>query len=151
MTKQTLDLSNRFWETKSLAELNSAEWEALCDGCGLCCLTKLQDDGTDEIVYTRVVCPYSDLETGACSDYENRSVNVPSCVTLTLQRVAEFDWLPDSCAYRMRYRGQSLPEWHHLNSGSRTKVHQQGIGLLGIPVVVDTPDLNYEDYLMDTP
>ncbi|MDX1796118.1 MAG: YcgN family cysteine cluster protein, partial [Hydrogenovibrio sp.] len=112
--QQTQD---RYWETKSLEEMTQQEWESLCDGCGLCCLTKLQDEETEEIVYTRVVCPYSDPKTAQCSDYANRSVNVPTCVQLTLERVAEFDWLPDTCAYRMLYRGQKLADWHPLNSG----------------------------------
>jgi len=140
-----------FWETKTLAEMTTEEWESVCDGCGLCCLTKLQDDETDEIVYTRVVCQYSDLKTGDCSDYQNRSKNVPTCVNLTLDRVAEFDWLPDTCGYRVLYRGDTLPEWHPLISGKRESVTQAHIGLLAIPVVVDQPGLEYEDYLMKKP
>ena len=140
-----------FWETKTLAEMSTEEWESVCDGCGLCCLTKLQDDETDEIVYTRVVCQYSDLKTGACSDYKNRSKNVPTCVNLTLDRVAEFDWLPDTCGYRVLYRGDPLPEWHPLVSGKRESVTEAHIGLLAIPVVVDQPGLEYEDYLMKKP
>ncbi|MDG4812892.1 YcgN family cysteine cluster protein [Hydrogenovibrio sp. 3SP14C1] len=140
-----------FWETKTLAEMTTEEWESVCDGCGLCCLTKLQDDETDEIVYTRVVCKYSDLKTGACSDYKNRSKNVPTCVNLTLDRVAEFDWLPDTCGYRVLYRGDPLPEWHPLVSGKRESVTEAHIGLLAIPVVVDQPGLEYEDYLMKKP
>lgn len=140
-----------FWETKTLDEMNQQEWESLCDGCGLCCLTKLQDDETEEIVYTRVICPYSDLETGQCTDYANRSTNVPTCVQLTRERVAEFDWLPDSCAYRMIHRGQGLADWHPLVSGSSASVAKAGIGLLAIPVVVDKADIDYEAFLMEKP
>ncbi len=140
-----------FWETKTLEEMTQEEWESLCDGCGLCCLTKLQDDETDEIVYTSVVCPYSDLETGQCKDYANRSVNVPNCVQLTLERVAEFDWLPDSCAYRMIYRGQGLADWHPLVSGTRDSLRQAGIGLASIPVVVDRQGIDYEDFIIPRP
>jgi len=140
-----------FWETKTLDEMNQEEWESLCDGCGLCCLTKLQDDETDEIVYTSVVCPYSDLETGQCKDYANRSVNVPTCVQLTRERVAEFDWLPDSCAYRMIYRRQGLASWHPLVSDSRHSVSKAGVGLLAIPVIVDRKGLDYEDFLINKP
>lgn len=140
-----------FWETKTLDEMTQAEWESLCDGCALCCLTKLQDDETDEIVYTSVVCRYSNTETGECSDYVNRSVNVPTCVQLTRERVAEFDWLPDSCAYRMIYRGQPLPEWHPLITGERASVKQAGVGIAAIPVVVDNGELDYEEYLMEKP
>ncbi len=140
-----------FWEIKTLAEMTPSEWEAICDGCGLCCLTKLQDDETDEIVYTRVVCPYSDTQTAACSDYANRSVNVPTCVNLTVERVAEFDWLPDTCGYRVLLRGDPLPGWHPLVSGHKDSVKKAGVGLLAIPVVVDRPGLDYEDYLMEKP
>lgn len=140
-----------FWETKTLDEMTQQEWESLCDGCGLCCLTKLQDDETEEIVYTRVVCPYSDLETGQCTDYANRSTNVPTCVQLTRERVAEFDWLPDTCAYRMIYRGQGLADWHPLVSGRSDSVAKAGIGLLAIPVVVDKADIDYEAFLMEKP
>ena len=140
-----------FWETKTLDEMTQVEWESLCDGCALCCLTKLQDDETDEIVYTSVVCTYSDTKTGACTDYANRSVNVPSCVQLTRERVAEFDWLPDSCAYRMIYRGQPLADWHPLITGKRESVKQAGVGIAAIPVVVDNGKLDYEDFLMEKP
>ncbi len=144
-------MNNAYWKTKTLAEMDKAEWESICDGCGLCCLTKLQDEDTDEIVYTRIVCKYSDLATGQCSDYANRSVNVPTCVPLTRERVAEFDWLPETCGYRILNRGDQLADWHPLNSGKPASVSQAGVGLLAIPVVVDTGDLDYEDFLIDKP
>ncbi|GAB6034055.1 YcgN family cysteine cluster protein [Galenea microaerophila] len=140
-----------FWETKTLDEMTQEEWESLCDGCGLCCLNKLQDEESGEIVYTRVVCPYSDLATGQCSDYANRSKNVPTCVPLTRERVAEFDWLPDSCSYRLIYRGQPLPDWHPLVTGDPESTRKSGHGITAIPVVVDQPGLDYEDYLMEKP
>ena len=140
-----------FWESKTLNEVSQQEWESLCDGCGLCCLTKLMDDETEEIVYTRVVCSYSDLNTGECSDYPNRSENVPACVQLTLDRVADFDWLPDTCAYRMVYRGQGLASWHPLVSGQKDSLKNAYVGLRSIPVVVDYQGIDYEDYLIDKP
>ncbi|MDX1352933.1 MAG: YcgN family cysteine cluster protein [Thiomicrorhabdus sp.] len=140
-----------FWEVKTLDEMSQEEWESLCDGCGLCCLTKLQDEDTNEIVYTSVVCPYSDLETGQCKDYANRTKNVPTCVQLTRERVAEFDWLPDTCAYRMIYRGQGLADWHPLISGCTQSVAHAGVGLLAIPVVVDKEGLDYESFVIDKP
>lgn len=145
------DVHPPFWETKTLDEMTQQEWESLCDGCGLCCLTKLQDEDTEEIVYTRVVCAYSDTVTGQCTDYTNRSKNVPTCVPLTRERVAEFDWLPDSCAYRMIYRGQPLAQWHPLVSGQADSLKNAGIGLRSIPVVFDTGDLAYEDFVIDKP
>ena len=149
INKENDSVSERFWEHKTLEQMTNAEWEAVCDCCGLCCLTKLQDDETDEIGYTRVVCSYSDPNTAQCTDYANRSLNVPACVQLTRERVAEFDWLPDTCAYRILYRGQALPDWHPLVSGRRESVAQAGVGLLAIPVVVDNGKLDYEDYLVD--
>ena len=140
-----------FWEMKTLDEMSQSEWESLCDGCGLCCLTKLQDEDTDEIVYTSVVCAYSDISTGQCSDYANRSINVPTCVQLTRERVAEFDWLPDSCAYRMIYRGQPLADWHPLVSGNSQSIQTAFVGLSSISVVVDTGDLDYEALIIDKP
>jgi hypothetical protein len=146
-----LQESRPFWEVKTLEEMTQQEWESLCDGCGLCCLNKLQDEETDEIVYTRVICAYSDIETGRCSDYANRSMNVPSCVQLTKERVAEFDWLPDSCAYRLIYRRQPLPDWHPLVSGQADSVKQAKQGIHAIRVVVDNGRLDYEDFLIDNP
>jgi uncharacterized cysteine cluster protein YcgN (CxxCxxCC family) len=143
--------SIHYWDTKRLEEMTESEWESICDGCGLCCLTKLQDDETDEIVYTRIVCEYSDTETGKCSDYSNRSKNVPTCVPLSRKRVSKFDWLPDTCGYRVLDRGDKLANWHPLNSGSSTSVTLAGVGLLAIPLVINQPNLDYEDYLIDKP
>ncbi len=131
--------------------MSASEWEAICDGCGLCCLTKLQDDESDEIVYTRVVCHYLDCESGRCRDYSNRSVNIPACVPLTRERVAEFDWLPESCAYRMCYRKQPLADWHPLVSGTPKSVKEAGMGLASIEVVVDQPGLDYELFIIPKP
>lgn len=140
-----------FWLRLSLSEMSAAQWESLCDGCGLCCLTKLEDEDTGELVYTRVVCEWSDPETAACSDYANRSVNVPGCVALTPERVAEFDWLPDTCGYRRVYQGRDLADWHPLKSGDRRSVKQRHQGLHGIRLVVDQPGLDYEDYVIPDP
>jgi len=148
---EPLEQKAPFWERKTLEEMTPQEWESLCDGCGLCCLTKLQDDETEEIVYTRVVCRYSDVDTGACTDYPNRTINVPTCVQLTLDKVAEFDWLPDTCAYRMVYRGQGLADWHPLVSGRKDSLKNAHVGLRSIPVVLDASGIDYEDYVIDKP
>ena len=140
-----------FWETKTLDEMTQQEWESLCDGCGLCCLNKLQDDETEEIIYTSVVCRFSNIKTGQCSDYANRSINVPTCVQLTKERVAEFDWLPDTCAYRMIYRGQGLADWHPLVSGDKNSLKHYGVGLSAIPVVLDQANMDYEDFIIEKP
>jgi uncharacterized protein len=142
-------VTEKYWQDTPLAQLNQAQWESLCDGCGLCCLHKLQDEDTDEVVYTRVVCRYSDLKTGQCGDYANRSTNVPTCVPLTLERVAQFDWLPETCGYRRRYFGKPLPDWHPLNVGDYHQVKYHG--LQSINLVVESPELDEQDYLIEKP
>ena len=111
-----------FWQKYTLDQLSSAEWEALCDGCGLCCLIKLEDEDSHEVVYTKVACKMLDCQTGACKDYPNRQQYVPDCIQLTPERLAQISWLPSSCAYRRLDEGKSLPKWHYLNTGSRDSV-----------------------------
>lgn len=111
-----------FWKNHTLAELNPTEWEALCDGCGLCCLVKLEDDETHEIAYTKVACKLLDCQTGHCSDYPNRIQHVPDCVQLTPEKLEQIHWLPSSCAYRRVHEAKNLPNWHHLITGSRHNV-----------------------------
>lgn len=117
-------LREQFWQRYRLAELNQAEWEALCDGCGLCCLVKLQDEDSAEVAYTRVACMLLDTRTASCQDYPNRLQHVPDCLQLTPERVAILPWLPTTCAYRRVHEGKPLPNWHHLLTGSRQTVHQ---------------------------
>ncbi|WP_336981843.1 YcgN family cysteine cluster protein [Altererythrobacter fulvus] len=123
-------LRYRFWELP-LADLNRAEWEALCDGCGRCCLHKLEDADTGEVVDTNVACRLLDTRTGQCKDYRNRKAFVPDCLRLTLKLVKEIRWLPDSCAYRRRADGRPLPGWHYLISGDRNAVHAAGVSAAG--------------------
>ena len=123
-------LRERFWELP-LAALDRAEWEALCDGCGRCCLHKLEDEDTGEIAHTNVACKLLDCGTGRCTDYRNRKAFVPDCLRLTMKIVGEVEWLPDSCAYRLRAAGKPLPAWHHLLSGDRDAVHRRGPGVAG--------------------
>ncbi|MCL4106589.1 UNVERIFIED_CONTAM: hypothetical protein GTU68_009723, partial [Idotea baltica] len=120
-----------WWNEKPLSELSQSEWEALCDGCAKCCLHKLQDEDTDEIFYTKVRCQYLDENACRCSDYANRSVLVPHCVQLTNDNVHEFQWLPSTCAYRLRSEGMPLPLWHPLESGSNQSVHDANISIRG--------------------
>lgn len=116
-----------FWKTKKLAEMNRQEWESLCDGCGRCCLNKLEDEDTGRFIYTRAACKLLDLDTCRCKDYPNRSRKVPDCVTLTPQNVPELGWLPSTCAYRLLDEGKDLPWWHPLLSGDSETVKQAGI------------------------
>jgi hypothetical protein len=139
----------RFWETKKLNELSHDEWEALCDGCGLCCLHKLQDDEDENapVLMTRVVCHCYDIKAGECSDYPNRFKKVEGCTQLTFQRAAEFDWLPETCAYRLRYHNLSLPLWHPLISGTRESVRQHGVHALN--PILETDDIDLEDHIIE--
>jgi hypothetical protein len=125
-----LSKPDRFWE-RPLATLNRTEWEALCDGCGKCCLHKLEDDDTGEFYETNVACKLLDLQTARCKDYKNRRSFVPDCVRLSPQLVADLPWLPDTCAYRLRGAGQPLPEWHYLVCGDPQAVHQAGASIVG--------------------
>lgn len=112
-----------FWE-KPLAELDRGQWEALCDGCGRCCVHKLEDEVTGELYATNVACRLLDRRNGRCTDYPNRRKLVADCVVLDRDRLGKLDWLPDTCAYRLRAAGEPLPDWHYLISGSRETVHE---------------------------
>jgi uncharacterized cysteine cluster protein YcgN (CxxCxxCC family) len=120
----------RFWEQKSLAEMSRDEWESLCDGCAKCCLHKLQDEATEEVYYTKVVCRYMD-EQCRCTEYQQRHELVPNCLWLQPEDVEEFHWLPVTCAYRLVAEGKPLADWHPLISGSRSSVHQAGVSIQG--------------------
>ncbi len=123
-------LRDRFWELE-LKALNSAEWEALCDGCGRCCLHKLEDEDTGEIVETNVACKLLDTQKAQCRDYRHRKAFVPDCLQLTPRLVQEVPWLPESCAYRRRAEGKDLPEWHYLLTGSRDAMIHAGACVAG--------------------
>lgn len=120
-----------FWESKSLAEMNQSEWESLCDGCARCCLFKIEDSDTGELFHTDVVCRYLDQQTGQCQCYEQRSVRVPDCVTLTEENISALSWMPKTCAYRRLSEGRGLPEWHPLLTGDRQAFEEAGISVLG--------------------
>jgi uncharacterized protein len=141
-----------FWERKALEELDAREWESLCDGCGRCCLNKLEDWDTGEIAWTNVACRLLDGQSCRCSDYEDRQREVPDCVQLTPETVRAIGWLPPSCAYRLVAEGRPLYWWHHLVSGDRDTVHAAGISVRGRTVSEEglEPE-DYEDHLADWP
>ena len=118
-----------YWKAKPLTAMSRAEWEALCDGCGRCCLHKLRDEDTDVLAWTNVACRLLDTATGRCGDYANRRNRVPDCIKLTPARLGRIDWLPPTCAYRLVQEGRDLPEWHPLLSGDRDTVRQAGISV----------------------
>ena len=124
-----MPLADNFWQKKSLAQMTAEEWESLCDGCGRCCLLKLEYEDTGEVDNTSVACRLLDIETCRCSDYARRREKVPECVQVTPANVASLYWLPESCAYRRLYQGEPLPEWHYLVCGDRNAVHEAGVSV----------------------
>jgi uncharacterized cysteine cluster protein YcgN (CxxCxxCC family) len=120
-----------FWRRKKLTEMSREEWESLCDGCARCCLHKYEDEDSEEIFNTRVVCRLLDEARCQCTSYHDRHNYVPECLYLKPEQVPEFHWLPASCAYRTVSEGKPLPWWHHLVSGSRETVHEAGISVRG--------------------
>lgn len=138
-----------FWQAKTLDEMSAEEFESLCDGCGKCCLHKLEDEDTGDVYYTKVACQYLDEVTCRCHEYEQRQKLVPECVVLTPSSVKDTYWLPETCAYRLVAEGIPLFDWHPLVSGDPQSVHTTGMSVLGRVVAektVDTEDL--EDYIV---
>jgi len=121
----------RFWEEKSLNEMNNEEWESLCDGCGKCCLHKLENDADNLIYYTEVACCLLDKQACRCINYAERSREVPDCIQLSAETLPELNWLPSTCAYRLLAEGKALPEWHPLLTGDSDSVHLAGISVRG--------------------
>lgn len=120
-----------FWKAKTLQEMSRDEWESLCDNCGKCCCFRLQDEDTDDVYITDVACKLFDDQSCTCTDYPNRSVKVPDCVTITPDNVHDLTWMPQTCAYRLIAQGSDLPPYHHLVTGSRTTIHETGWSVQG--------------------
>jgi len=141
-----------FWE-KPLSALSTDEWEALCDGCGKCCLNKLEDEETGAVALTRVACRLLDDATCRCAHYENRKQFVPDCIQLTAKDIDQhMYWLPQTCAYRLRHEGRNLPAWHPLISGDPKTVHRAGISIRNCTVSeFDVADDDWEDYIIEEP
>lgn len=121
--------SRPFWEAKTLTDMSAAEWESLCDGCGKCCLIRLEDDETGQVHTTDVHCKLFDNKTCLCSDYPRRKEKVPDCVILKPSTVSALKWMPRSCAYRLLSEGRPLPDWHHLLTGDRHTIHDRGMSV----------------------
>ena len=136
-----------FWE-KPLAALDAGEWEALCDGCGRCCLHKAEDEDTGAYYATNVACRLLDLEFARCTDYDNRRRHVPDCLQLTPGAVPETRWLPSTCAYRLRAEGEPLPDWHYLVCGDPEAVHRAGQSVRGWTISEDDAG-EIEHHLID--
>lgn len=138
----------KFWETKTLAQMTTAEWESLCDGCGKCCLVKLEDEDSGEIAITSVVCDLINLDSCRCTRYTERCTLVPECIDLKQHDFAEYKWLPSTCAYRLLTDGKPLPDWHPLISGTVETVKDAGVSISSYAIKesqIDDP----EDHIIE--
>ena len=144
-------LNMGFWNEKSLGGLTTAEWESLCDGCGRCCLIKLEDEESGELHYTAVACAELDLESCRCRHYDSRLERVHDCIALSPGTLNDYAWLPATCAYRRIAAGEPLPSWHPLLSGHAGSVHASGISVRNFAISERDleEDIDIEDYLLD--
>ena len=140
---------NKFWETLPLTELNQIEWEALCDGCGKCCLIKLDYEKEPNVTYTTVACRLFDDATCKCGNYNIRKNLVSDCLIMTHDNLKHaVNWMPNTCAYRLLHEGKKLKEWHHLISGSYETVHEVGVSVRNSTVSeCDVPEQYWEEYI----
>ncbi|MDD4914083.1 MAG: YcgN family cysteine cluster protein [Methylococcales bacterium] len=137
----------KFWESKTLAEMSIQEWESLCDNCGKCCLHKLEDEETGDLAFTRVVCDLIDLESCRCSRYSERCTLVPDCLDLKQHDFAAYNWLPDTCAYRLLIDGKPLFDWHPLVSGNPDSVREAGVCISAYAIKESLVD-DMEDHII---
>jgi len=146
-------LAPRFWEQKPLKKLSPREWEALCDGCGKCCLNKLEDEDSGEVALTRVACRLLDDQSCQCAHYETRHSFIPECIVLKPENLdTHAYWMPQTCAYRRLWEGKSLPDWHPLLTGDPDSVHRAGVSVRGMTVSeFDTPLEEWEYYIIEEP
>ncbi|WP_293443358.1 YcgN family cysteine cluster protein [Planktotalea sp.] len=146
-------LSKRFWERKTMAQMSQDEWEALCDGCGKCCLNKLEDEDSGEVVLTNIACRLLDDSTCLCAQYDIRHQFIPECIVLTASNIPEhLYWMPQTCAYRLVHEGRPLKDWHPLISGHANSVHAAGVSVKDKTVPefeIDEDD--WEEHVIEEP
>ncbi|MBU1280404.1 MAG: YcgN family cysteine cluster protein [Alphaproteobacteria bacterium] len=143
----------RFWETVPLKKMTPEEWEALCDGCGKCCLNKIEDADTGEVFLTRVACRLLDDQSCQCGQYQIRKNLVPECIQLSPETIETHAyWMPVTCAYRLLWQGRELPDWHPLLTGDPESVHAAGVSVRGRTVPeFEVDEDEWEDYIIEEP
>ncbi|WP_050928269.1 YcgN family cysteine cluster protein [Aestuariivita boseongensis] len=146
-------LAKRFWEKKRFDQLSPREWEALCDGCGKCCMNKLEDEDTGEVALTNVACRLFDDSSCRCAQYDIRHQFVPDCIVLKPGNIEKnLYWMPETCAYRLVYEGKPLFDWHPLISGTAETVHRAGVSMQNATVPeFEIPEDDWEDYIIEEP
>ena len=120
-----------FWKQIPLDQMTTKQWESLCDRCGKCCVLKLEDIDTGEVLYTNVGCKLLNCKTARCNDYQNRQKRVPDCIILSMKNLSALRWMPKSCAYRLLFEGKDLPEWHPLVTGTPNSTKMAGQSVAG--------------------
>lgn len=148
-----LNLRKNFWEKVPLNKMTRPEWEALCDGCGKCCLNKLEDEDTGQVALTNVACRLLDDQTCQCSQYPIRHNFVPECIVLSPDNMEQnLYWMPETCAYKLMWNGHPLPEWHPLKTGDPESVHKAGVSMRGRTVPeFEVDDEEWEDHIIEEP
>jgi len=146
-------LVEKFWQRKSMEQMSQKEWEALCDGCGKCCLNKLEDEDTGEVALTRIACRLLDDSTCRCAQYDIRHQFVPECIVMTPSNIKEhMYWLPQTCAYRLVHEGRDLEPWHPLISGIAQSVHDANVSVQGMTIPeFEIADEDWEDHIIEEP
>ena len=146
-------LADRFWERKPLARMSQKEWESLCDGCGKCCLNKLEDEDSGAVALTRIACRLLEDSSCRCAHYDNRHQFVPDCIVLKPDNLdSHAYWMPESCAYRLLWEGKPLYDWHPLISGSAQSVHDAGVSVQGWTLSeFDVPEDEWEEHIIEEP
>lgn len=145
-----MTIEKDFWKNKTLSEMSLEEWEALCDGCGICCLYKIEDEDSREVHLTSVACRFLDLKTCTCQLYDQRKSAMPTCIKITPSKVGNLKWLPETCAYRLILKGEPLPDWHPLVSGDPNSIHRAGISVKGKVVSESSVNMNnLEEYVIE--
>ena len=142
-----------FWKRKTLEQMTPVEWESLCDGCGRCCLNKLEEEDTGKLFFTDVACKLLDHGTCQCKSYKTRFKKVPDCVSLTPKEVRSINWLPPTCAYDLLAKGKDLYWWHPLVSGDPDTVHTSGVSVRGKVGAseAEVPDEELENWIVKWP